>query len=133
MLINFDSRASTGRTFIIRLVSSELQNMQSFYYQPKCAILRVAPISSVSYVVVGQTLHSLLQLPISSALNDIPVAQLAHDITALQGVHYLIIDEKFIVGLEQLSHVDKHLCQVYPEKRDYPFSGINIVLCREFS
>ncbi|KAK2788489.1 hypothetical protein FQN53_003635 [Emmonsiellopsis sp. PD_33] len=46
-------------------------------------------------------------------------------------VHYLLIDEKSMVGLYQLSWVDQACCYIFPE-RDTRFGGLSVILCGDF-
>jgi hypothetical protein len=132
LMINLDGRAGTGKTFVITMISSHLQSMQRLQGHPKSPVLRLAPFGSASYGVQGQTLHSLLRLPISVVMSLLPAAQLATLITALRGVHYLIIDEKSMLGLRTLSRIDQRLRQVFPERKNECFGSMNVILCGDF-
>ena len=49
-----------------------------------------------------------------------------------RGVSYLIIDEKSMIGLHQLAAIDRRCRDIFPDKRDKPFGGLNIVLAGDF-
>jgi hypothetical protein len=82
----------------------------------------------------GQTLHSLLRLPIDGnyrSLSDTPTV-----LSALQrrfkGVHYLVIDEKSMLGLKTIAWIDQRLREVFPENRDEFFGGLGVILIGDF-
>ncbi|RYC76598.1 hypothetical protein BFJ63_vAg20525, partial [Fusarium oxysporum f. sp. narcissi] len=50
----------------------------------------------------------------------------------LRDVRYLVIDEKSMLGLRQLSWVDKRLRQVFPGRAADFFGGMSIILVGDF-
>ncbi|XP_044716520.1 PIF1-like helicase domain-containing protein [Hirsutella rhossiliensis] len=50
----------------------------------------------------------------------------------LRDVRYLVIDEKSMLGLRQLSWIDKRLRQVFPARAAEFFGGISIILVGDF-
>jgi hypothetical protein len=50
----------------------------------------------------------------------------------LRDVRYLVSNEKSILGLRQLSWIDKRLRQVFPARAAEFFSGISIILVGDF-
>ncbi|XP_044721781.1 PIF1-like helicase domain-containing protein [Hirsutella rhossiliensis] len=53
-------------------------------------------------------------------------------IKKLRDVRYLVIDEKSMLGLRQLSWIDKRLRQVFPARAAEFFGGISIILVGDF-
>lgn len=62
------------------------------------SVLRAAPTGVAAHLFYGRTLHNLLRLPIkgNACLSPASVGALQE---RFQGVHYLIIDEKSMIGL----------------------------------
>ena len=50
----------------------------------------------------------------------------------LQDIKYLIIDEKSMLGLRQLSGIDDRLREAFPSRNDEIFGGLNILLVEDF-
>ena len=50
----------------------------------------------------------------------------------LEGVKYIIIDVKSMVGRRMLALIDMRLCQAFPEHNNEPFGGRSIILFRDF-
>ena len=44
---------------------------------------------------------------------------------------FLIIDDKFMLGLRQLHWLESRLCQIFPSSTQF-FGGINVLLPRDF-
>lgn len=81
-------------------------------------IARAAPTGVAASAINGHTLHSLLQLPISKTLTELPklsAADSANIHTKMGSLEYLIIDEKLMIGLRTLSYVDKRLREIFPD------------------
>lgn len=62
LLLNVDSRASTSKSYIIKLISVYLQSI-AIRVGRKVLVLRLAPTSVAVYAINGQTLYKLLKLP----------------------------------------------------------------------
>lgn len=63
LLLNVDSRARTGKSYVINLISAYLQTKAALC---RNLVLRLAPTSVAAYTIDSQTLYKLLKLPISS-------------------------------------------------------------------
>jgi hypothetical protein len=50
-----------------------------------------------------------------------------------QGVHFVIIDEKSMLGLRTLAQIDSRCRQFFPEHADIPFENLNIALIGDFA
>ncbi|KAJ3453143.1 hypothetical protein MRS44_018798 [Fusarium solani] len=77
---------------------------------------------------MGTTLHSLLRLPVDRAFTELSPADANALQKKLRDVRYLVIDEKSMLGLRQLSWIDKRLRQVFPGRATEFFGGISIIL-----
>jgi hypothetical protein len=82
----------------------------------------------------GQTLHSLLRLPIDGKYR--PLAETPTVLSNLQrvfnGVRYLIIDEKSMLGLKTLGWIDLRLREIFPRSSDEFFGGLSVMLIGDF-
>ncbi|KAJ5143809.1 uncharacterized protein N7515_002596 [Penicillium bovifimosum] len=50
----------------------------------------------------------------------------------ISGVRYLIIDEKSMIGLQMLYWIDRRCQQIFLDRREEPFAGLNIILAGDF-
>jgi hypothetical protein len=118
---------------MVKVISSHLQ-AEAATYGRTSPIVRAAPTGVASNQIGGQTLHSLLRLPVDGnyrSLSETPTV-----LNALQrrfrGIYYLVIDEKSMLGLKTLAWVDQRLREVFPENRDEFFGGLSVILIGDF-
>jgi hypothetical protein len=118
---------------MVKVISSHLQ-AEAARYGRTSPIVRAAPTGVASNQIGGQTLHSLLRLPVDGnyrSLSETPTV-----LNALQrrfrGIYYLVIDEKSMLGLKTLAWVDQRLREVFPENRDEFFGGLCVILIGDF-
>ncbi|KAM4066719.1 PIF1-like helicase [Hirsutella rhossiliensis] len=95
-------------------------------------IYRVAPTGVASNQIQGSTIHSLLRLPIGGTFTDLPPADAAALQSRLRHVKYLVIDEKSMLGLEQLARIDSRLRQAFPQRNLEFFGGVSVLLVGDF-
>ncbi|EAQ88882.1 hypothetical protein CHGG_05501 [Chaetomium globosum CBS 148.51] len=131
--LQIDGGGGTGKSYMVKVISSHLQAKAAFYGRPS-PIVRAAPTGVASNQIGGQTLHSLLRLPVDGnyrSLSETPTT-----LNALQrrfrGIHYLVIDEKSMLGLKTLAWIDQRLREVFPENRDEFFGGLSVILIGDF-
>ncbi|KAM4067071.1 PIF1-like helicase [Hirsutella rhossiliensis] len=89
-------------------------------------ICRVAPTGVASNQIQGSTIHSLLRLPVGGTFTDLPPADAAALQSRLRHIKYLVIDEKSMLGLEQLARIDSRLRQAFPQRNLEFFGGLSI-------
>jgi ATP-dependent DNA helicase PIF1 len=95
-------------------------------------VVRAAPTGVASNNVVGKTLHSMFRLPVKKPTYKKLSAQNMKSLQAsLRGVSYLIIDEKSVVSIKQLTWLNYRCREIWPEI-DAPFGGLNIVIVGDF-
>ncbi|KJZ69477.1 hypothetical protein HIM_11139 [Hirsutella minnesotensis 3608] len=129
ILLHVDGGGGTGKSFLIKVLSSHLQAAALSNPSPIC---RVAPTGVASNQIQGSTIHSLLRLPVGGAFTDLPPADAAALQSRLRHVKYLVIDEKSMLGLEQLARIDARLRQAFPERNFEFFGGVSILLVGDF-
>ncbi|KAL6404469.1 ATP-dependent DNA helicase PIF1 [Ilyonectria robusta] len=129
ILLHVDGGSSTGKSFLIKVLSSYLQAAALPNPSPIC---RVAPTGVASNQIQGSTIHSLLRLPVGGAFTDLPPADAAALQSRLRHVRYLVIDEKSMLGLEQLARIDSRLRQAFPQRSLEFFGGVSVLLVGDF-
>ena len=80
----------------------------------------------------NRTLHSLLRLPVRSGFAPVNPDSLQQLQKQMRHCEVLIIDEKSMIGLQTLHHVDQRLRQIKSQP-DTPFDGMHIVLFGDFA
>ncbi|RYC77871.1 hypothetical protein BFJ63_vAg19255, partial [Fusarium oxysporum f. sp. narcissi] len=129
ILLHVDGGGGTGKSYMIKVLSSHLQRLAGNRPSP---IWRVAPTGVASNQIMGITLHSLLRLPVDRAFTELSPADANAVQNKLRDVRYLVIDEKSMLGLRQLSWIDKRLRQVFPGRATEFFGGMSIILVGDF-
>ncbi len=128
ILLHVDGGGGTGKSYMINMLSAHLQQTHE-----KSPILRAAPTGVASNQINGQTLHSLLRLPIDN--NYRPLSETPTVLRNLQrifaDIRYLIIDEKSMLGLKVLGWIDRRLREIFP-RIDTFFGGLSVILIGDF-
>jgi hypothetical protein len=98
----------------------------------KSPIIRLAQTGIAAFNIHGGTLHRSLSLPLAGALTELTSAQLIRLQGRFGGIHFIIIDEKSMIGRKMLSRVDARVRQAYSETRDNYFGGSSVLLFGDF-
>ena len=110
-------RAGTGKTTLL----------QAFVENTAKVVAVSAPTGVAALAVGGQTIHSLLRLPLgiigNRELGFIPKESLA----VLANLDALVIDEVSMVSADVLDALDRRLRQA-KRKRNPPFGGIQLIM-----
>ena len=95
--------------------------------------MRAAPTGVAAHGINGKTLHSLLKLPLDKRsfgpLTGVARATLQVE---MDGVEFLVIDEKSMIGLTMLAWVDNRL-ELRPSNQESMFGGLNVILVGDFA
>ncbi|KID81497.1 ATP-dependent DNA helicase PIF1 [Metarhizium guizhouense ARSEF 977] len=129
ILLHVDGGGGTGKSFLIKVLSSHLQATALPDPSPIC---RVAPTGVASNQIQGSTIHSLLRLPVGGAFTDLSPADAAALQSRLRHVKYLVIDEKSMLGLEQLARIDSRLRQAFPQRSSEFFGSVSVLLVGDY-
>ncbi|CAG8641197.1 7999_t:CDS:2 [Cetraspora pellucida] len=124
--------AGTGKSYLINAIRQLLQEMAIRNGVESSPIIVLAPTGVTAFNIHGTTIHSALSIPISGTNIDIKGESLKQLQKKLNGVKYIIIDEKSMIGCCMLALIDMRLCQAFPEKQNQPFGGRSIILVSDF-
>ncbi|EXU94892.1 PIF1-like helicase [Metarhizium robertsii] len=129
LLLHVDGGGGTGKSYLINLLSAHLQAAAAGRGTP---VWRAAPTGVAGNQISGTTLHSLLHLPINKDFKPLSTVDKAQLQKKLKDIKYLIIDEKSMLGLRQLSWIDDRLREAFPSRNEDFFGGLNILLVGDF-
>ena len=107
-LLNIDGTAGTGKSFLIDAISQRLESLQTLASTPNPLVRRLAPTGVAAFNINGQSYHSALGLPVDNKgwVTSRGKARLAGLQEEWSGTHYLIIDEKSMIGRAALGRID---------------------------
>ena len=131
LLLQVDGKAGAGKSYLIDMASTRLFDMAQ-HHGIRDPVLRAAPTGIAAFSINGQTLHRLLRLPVRGSFEPLSNAVLLSLQQSFTSCKYLIIDEKSMIGLLQLFYIDHRLREIFPNRSDEPFGGMNIILCGDF-
>ncbi|KAF5128332.1 ATP-dependent DNA helicase pif1 [Metarhizium anisopliae] len=129
LLLHVDGGGGTGKSYLINLLSAHLQAAAAGRGTP---VWRAARTGVAGNQISGTTLHSLLHLPINKDFKPLSAVDKAQLQKKLRDIKYLIIDEKSMLGLRQLSWIDDRLREAFPHRNEEFFGGLNILLVGDF-
>ncbi|QSS66645.1 hypothetical protein I7I51_02834 [Histoplasma capsulatum] len=133
LLINLNGKTETGKTFVITVLSVTLQNMAAENDIPS-PILRAASTGVAAHTISDRTLHSIFRLPIkqTSRYEELNPQTLQAMQAGMRNIQYLIIDEKFMIGLCQLSWIDQTCKAIYSHNHHLSFDGLSVIFSDDF-
>jgi ATP-dependent DNA helicase PIF1 len=132
MLINLDSEVGTGKSYLIDMISRHLTAIAEDrgHEDP---VIRAVPTGVAAFNINGVTLHSLLKLPVKGYFEPLTGDHLAQLQVKFHDCHFLIIDEKSMIGLKMLYQIDQRLRQASLSHFDTVFGGKSVLLCGDFA
>ena len=96
-----------------------------------------APTGTASFLIKGDTLHSLFKLPVNIPFNKELAPLKGTTLLDLQekfkNTELIIIDEMSMVGQYMLYQISKRLQEAKPHKSNIDFAGVSIVLMGDFA
>ena len=114
--------AGTGKSYLINCLRLLLQDK----------VRVVAPTGVAAFNIDGNTLHSLLCLPVKGEFKDLQGEQLKRLQQSLETVQYIIIDEMSMVGRKLFGQVDRRLRQIFPQHSCEVLGGCSCLLFGDF-
>ncbi|KAF5331234.1 hypothetical protein D9611_013064 [Ephemerocybe angulata] len=131
ILLNIDGTAGCGKSFLIDSVCQEIRALAQTRGQPD-PVRVLAPSGVAALNIGGKTIHSGLHIPVNdfAKLSGGALGSLQVD---WAGVHFLIIDEKSMVGLKLLSMIDTRCRELRPLQADTFFGGLHVALVGDFA
>ena len=98
-LINVNGEGGSGKSYVIKVLSSHLQQ-RADNHRVRNPLIRAAPIGVTANNINGFILHSLLRLPVEkSKFQPLNSANLSILQQQFKGIKFLIIDEKSMLSL----------------------------------
>ena len=92
-----------------------------------------APPGTAAYLINGNTLHSLLYLPVcTSKFLPLHRERLKGMQDTFTNVGILFIDEKSMIGQKTFTMVSKRLQEARPHYKDKPFGNLSVILSGDF-
>jgi hypothetical protein len=130
LLIQMEGEGGTGKTTVVHSICESLDKL-AHDAGKLSPVLRAAPTGVAAHNIGGQTLHSLFRLPVKRfGYQALPSGALTALQTKFRHINYLVIDEKSMVSLIQLSWINIRLQEI--KANDEDFGGINILLIGDF-
>ena len=129
--VNIDGEAGTGKSHLIAVLSSTLSELAATAGKPS-PLVRAAPTGVAAFGINGQTTYNLLKLPVQRPFEDLPPASLTPLQQQFRNIHYLVLDEKSMIGHVHLGWIDHWLRQIFPERRGECFGGLSVLLVGDF-
>jgi ATP-dependent DNA helicase PIF1 len=130
LLLNVSGQAGSGKSYVVRYLR---ELALSYGLTAKAA----APTGTAAFNVDGNTLHSMCKLPINQPRDKVIRPLSGHALKLIQeefrGVDLLIIDEKSMVSLTMLEHINQRLREARPEHATKPFGGLSLILMGDFA
>jgi DNA replication protein DnaC len=106
--VNIDGEAGTGKSHLIAVLSRALSELAATAGKPS-PLVRAAPTGVAAFGINGQTTYNLLKLPVQRPFEDLPPASLTPLQQKFKNIHYLVLDEKSMVGHVHLGCIDRRL------------------------
>ena len=125
LLLQINGPAGSGKTYLIQKVKAYAKSI----FNHNKFVHTAAPSGTAAFLIKGETLHSLLMLPINyHKYESLPSDRLLQLQQKFNDIGILVIDEKSMIGQKLFHMVHMRLTEIYPERREEVFGGLSIVL-----
>ncbi|RFU33151.1 hypothetical protein B7463_g3183, partial [Scytalidium lignicola] len=112
LLLQVDGKASTGKSHVIWLLSSKLQELATTNKQPN-PVFRAAPTGVAAHGISGKTIHSLFRLPVKKE-------------------KFTLLSTSTLATIQSYMRFYQRCRQIFPEYSQTSFEGLNIILFGDF-
>ena len=131
LLVNIDGEGGSGKSYLINMLSSHLfqKAEENGFSNP---IFRAAPTGIAAHNIHGHTIHRLLYLPVKGKFQELSSSILSELQNTFKGIHFLIFDEKSMIGLQMMGMIDQRLRQIRPSHQDEYMGGFHCLLLGDF-
>jgi hypothetical protein len=96
-------------------------------------ILHAAPTGITAHRIKDRIIHSLFRLPVKEDFDKLSNSSLSALQALFKNIHFLILDEKSMVGLKMFGMIDSRLREIIPQSRDKFIGGLNCLLVGDFA
>jgi ATP-dependent DNA helicase PIF1 len=132
MKLNIDGTAECGKSYLIQAICQELRRIAKENCQPN-PIRVMAPSGVAALNTNGATMHSALGIPATNgSFPPLTGSRLATLQQQWEGVHFVIIDEKSMLGLKMFAKVGSRLRQLIPGSL-LEFGGLHLAIIGDFA
>ena len=129
LLLQINGPPGTGKSHWIQKVKAYARILFDHNEFIKFVVQTAAPSGTAAFLVKGETLHSLLMLPIDynsyKSLNSDRLYELQQK---FRNIGILILDEKSMIGQRLFHMTDMRLREIFPQRREIMFGGLSIIL-----
>ena len=126
LLLQINGPAGSGKSYWIQKVKGYARNN---FNDNNYFVYTSAPSGTAAFLIKGETLHSLLMLPIDYNSFDALSSDSLYELQKkFEKIGVLIIDEKSMIGQRLLHMADMRLREIFPHRRETIFGGLSIVL-----
>ena len=132
LLLQVDGRGGTGKSYTLKVISAAIRRLSIAHGLQHSVLEKAASTGVAAYTIGGQTIHSLLRLPVTTAgdLPELTIGEATNIRRRLQHLEYLILDEKSMIGVRLFNYIDRRMRQIF--ENDLYFGGRNMILLGDF-
>ena len=129
LLLQINGPPGSGKSYWIQKVKSYARNIFHHNEFVKFVVQTAAPSGTAAFLIKGETLHSLLMLPVDyNSYKSLSSDRLYDLQQKFRNIGVLILDEKSMIGQRLFHMVDMRLREIFPSKNDIFFGGLSIIL-----
>ena len=113
--------AGTGKSYTIKAITHYLGKH----------LKKAAPTAKAAFIIAGETLHSLLSIPVqidNATLTELSGTRLKTLQEKFKYCEFLIIDEFSMLSQAMMAKINQRLREIRPGKKDLLFGGISVIL-----
>lgn len=119
-----------GKTFLVQCIVKHLRALATEQgLGPDKFVQVAAPTGTAALNVKGRTLHGLVSIPVMSGFQPLQGASLMNMQLKMEGLRYLLVDERSMVGRRMLGRVDSRMKQAFAN--ELLLGGVSVVFLGE--